>query len=172
MGFRPSSTKTRNRNTIFEGQKHSFMTGLFYLHKPGICYNFVMKNIDQNCIFCKIVTKEIPANIVYEDNNFLAFLDIRPLSPGHTLVIPKDHYHWVWDLSTDATAKPNLMDYFNVVGKIANAQRKAFNQEMILSKIIGEEVPHAHIWIYPSDQTPGDKKDFTGNAQKIRDALD
>ena len=143
----------------------------FYLHKPVMCYTFIMKNIDPSCIFCKIVAKEIPAHIVYENDNFLAFLDIRPLSPGHTLVITKDHHRWVWDISTDSAVRPNIGDYFTVVGKIAQAQRKAFNQEMIISKIIGEEVHHAHIWIYPSDQTLGDKNDFEGNAQKIRDAL-
>ena len=116
---------------------------------------------DPNCIFCKIVAKEIPANIVYENDGFLAFLDIDPKSPGHTLVIPKDHYRWVWDVKDPA-------GYFSVVSKVANAQRKAFNQEMVLSKIVGEEVHHAHIWIYPSDQTKGDKKDFAGNAEKIR----
>ena len=136
-----------------------------------------MKNIDPSCIFCKIVAKEIPAHVVYEDDNFLAFLDIRPLSPGHALVIPKDHYRWVWDIPLEsandlhASSSQNLQNYFVVVGKIANAQRKAFNQEIILSKIIGEEVRHAHVWVYPSDQTTGDKKDFEGNAQKIRDAL-
>ncbi len=113
-----------------------------------------------SCIFCKIVTKEIPAHIIYEDEDFLAFLDIRPQSPGHTLVIPKKHYRWVWDV-------PNLSAYFEVVSKIALAQRKAFNQEMILSKIIGEEIPHAHIWVFPSDKTAGDKNDFEGNKKKL-----
>lgn len=122
-----------------------------------------------NCIFCKIVNKEIPANIVYEDDQFLAFLDINPLSPGHTLVIPKKHYRWVWDIPAEDNI--NLGKYFEVVGKIANAIRVAFNQEMILSKIVGEEVYHAHIWIYPSNETKGDKKDFIGNMKKIKDAL-
>ncbi|MEI7463544.1 MAG: HIT domain-containing protein, partial [Candidatus Taylorbacteria bacterium] len=61
-----------------------------------------------SCIFCKIINKEIPANIIYEDADFLAFLDIRPLSPGHMLVIPKKHYRWVWDV-------PNVGEYFEVV---------------------------------------------------------
>lgn len=117
-----------------------------------------------NCIFCKIVNKEIPANIVYEDANFLAFLDIHPKSPGHTLVIPKKHYRWVWDV-------PNLTEYFDVTGKVALAIRKAFNQEMILSKIVGEEIHHAHIWLYPSDKTLGDKNDFAGNTKKILEAI-
>ncbi|MEI6528340.1 MAG: HIT domain-containing protein [bacterium] len=120
---------------------------------------------DNNCIFCKIVSKEIPANIVYEDDKFLAFLDINPRSPGHTQVIPKDHYRWVWDI-------PNAGEYFEVAKKIALAQKKAFNTESVWSRINGEEIPHAHIWIFPADGTPGDKKDFAENLAKIKTALD
>jgi histidine triad (HIT) family protein len=124
----------------------------------------VYNNDMENCIFCKIIRKEIPAHIVYEDNNFLAFLDINPQSPGHTLVIPKNHERWVWD--TEPSEK-----YFAVARKIALAQRKAFGQEAICSKVMGDEVPHAHIWVFPHPETAGDKKDFMGNAGKIKSAL-
>jgi histidine triad (HIT) family protein len=113
-----------------------------------------------NCIFCKIVNKEIPAHIVYEDDNFLAFLDINPQSPGHTQVIPKQHVRWVWDYK-------NAGEYFEVVRKIALAQRKAFDTDFILSRIVGDEVPHAHIWVFPNRDVAGDKKDFEGNKKKI-----
>lgn len=117
------------------------------------------------CIFCKIVSGDIPSTKIYEDDDFLAFLDIRPLSPGHTLLIPKKHYRWVWDV-------PNAGEYFKVAQKIAVALQKAFGTEAVLSKIIGDEVPHAHIWLYPNPQsTSGDKNDFAGNAEKIRRAL-
>ncbi len=119
---------------------------------------------DPNCIFCKIVNGEIPAYKVYEDDDFLAFLDINPQSPGHTQVIPKKHYRWVWDI-------PNAGAYFEVVKKIALAQKKAFGTDFILSKIIGDEVLHAHIWVFPDSKISGDKKDFEGNAEKIRKAL-
>ena len=114
-----------------------------------------------NCIFCNIVAKEIPAHIVYEDKKYLAFLSIDPVSPGHTLIIPKEHYRWVWDF-------PNAGEYFEIAKKVALAQKKAFSTDFILSKIVGEEVPHAHIWIYPDWNVPGDKKDFEENAKKIR----
>ena len=120
-----------------------------------------------NCIFCKIVNKEIPAEIVYEDDNFLAFLSIDPISPGHTLIIPKNHYRWVWDIPAKADRGPTVGQYFEVVQKVALALRKAFGIKQILSKIVGEEVPHAHIWLYPPKETAGDKKDFRGNAEKI-----
>ena len=119
---------------------------------------------DPNCTFCKIINGEIPAHTVYEDADFLAFLDINPQSPGHTQVIPKKHYCWVWDI-------PNAGAYFEVVKKIALAQKKAFGTDFILSKIIGDEVPHAHIWVFPDPKISGDKKDFESNAEKIRETI-
>lgn len=121
----------------------------------------------ENCIFCKIAKKEIPAHIVYEDDNFVAFLDTNPQSPGHCQVIPKEHYRWVWDV-------PNVGDYFEVVAKVARAQQKAFGTDWILSKIVGEDIPHAHVWIYPAKASPSSAdglKDFEGNAKKIRENL-
>lgn len=115
----------------------------------------------KDCIFCKIVAKKIPANIVYEDNDFLAFLDINPRSPGHVQVIPKKHFRWVWDV-------PNAGEYFEIAKKVAVAQRKAFLTDMVLCRITGEDVPHAHIWIFPNDQVIGNKKDFAINAEKIK----
>jgi histidine triad (HIT) family protein len=117
-----------------------------------------------NCIFCKIASGEIPAYKIYEDENFLAFLDIHPLSPGHAQVIPKKHFRWFWDV-------PNVGEYFEVARKIALAQQKAFNTDFVLSKIVGDEVEHAHIWIYPNNKVAGDKTDFAGNAEKIKKFL-
>ena len=51
-----------------------------------------------NCIFCKIAKGEIPCNKIYEDNEYVAFLDINPLNKGHALVIPKKHFRWVYDV--------------------------------------------------------------------------
>lgn len=119
---------------------------------------------ETNCIFCKIVKKEIPSYVVYEDTHFLAFLDINPQSPGHVQVIPKQHYRWVWDV-------PNVGEYFEVAKKVALAQRKAFNTDFILSKTVGDEVHHAHIWVFPNKEVVGDKKDFVGNQKKIVECL-
>lgn len=118
----------------------------------------------ENCIFCKIVKGEIPSYKVYEDENYLAFLDINPQSPGHVQVIPKKHYRWVWDT-------PNVGEYFEVAKKIALAQRKAFDTEFILSKTVGDEIEHAHIWVFPNGEVKGDKKDFVKNAEKIKENL-
>jgi histidine triad (HIT) family protein len=117
-----------------------------------------------NCIFCKIVSGEIPSYKVYEDDDFIALLDIHPQSPGHVQVIPKEHHRWVWDV-------PNVGEYFEVVRKIAKAQQKAFNTEWILSKIVGDEVEHAHIWVFPNKNVVGNATDFEENAKKIRENL-
>ena len=121
-------------------------------------------NPDQ-CIFCKIVRRESPAYIIYEDAHFLAFLSNHPESPGHSLVIPKDHYRWVWNV-------PNPGAYFEVATKIAHGLQRAFGQEMILSKVVGEDVHHAHIWVFPSVDTKGFKDDFEGNRNMILTALE
>ena len=118
-----------------------------------------------DCIFCKIIAGEIPAHKIYEDDEFLAFLDIHPQSPGHAQVIPKKHYRWVWDV-------PDIGAYFEVVKKIAKAQQKVFGTEWILSKIIGDEVFHAHVWVFPgASEAKGDTNDFEKNAEGLRHAL-
>ncbi len=102
----------------------------------------------ENCVFCKIVKGEIPCYKVFENEKFLAFLDINPRNPGHTLVIPKEHFRWVWDV-------PYLGEYFEIVGKIANAIRKAMETEWVVSLVLGEEVPHAHVWLVPRFEGDG-----------------
>lgn len=112
----------------------------------------------EDCIFCKIVKNEIPCTKVYEDEHFLAFLDIRPLGPGHTQVITKQHYRFVWDV-------PNAGAYFEVVQKIALAQKKAFSADIVRSQVYGEEVHHAHVWVWP--EVPGVADNLKENADKI-----
>jgi len=117
-----------------------------------------------DCVFCKIVAKQIPAKVVYQDDNFLAFLTISPDTVGHTLLIPKQHYRWVWDV-------PNVGQYFEVARTIALAQKKAFDIDMIISKVVGDEVPHAHIHLFPRREVQGNKSDFDGNQKKIVEAM-
>lgn len=123
----------------------------------------------ENCIFCKIVNGSLPSNKVYEDDNFLAFLDINPLGPGHVQVIPKKHCRYVWDVPSEENVPGNIRDYFSLVQKIAKAQKKAFNADIIRSQIYGEEVEHAHVWIWP--ETPGNSTAFVENRDKIKNAL-
>jgi histidine triad (HIT) family protein len=115
----------------------------------------------EDCVFCKIVRGELPARKVYEDDSFLAFIDTRPETPGHAQVIPKAHYRWIWEV-------PDFGAYFEVVKKIAQAQQKAFGTDWIIQKSVGDEVHHAHVWVFPGGEVGGDKNDLDGNAAKLR----
>lgn len=95
-----------------------------------------------DCIFCKIVKKELPCYKVYEDEDFLGFLDIYPMVEGHTLLIPKKHYRFVYDV-------PNFDRYWLAALKITNAMKKVFSPYFITYLTYGLEVPHAHIHILP-----------------------
>ncbi len=101
-----------------------------------------------DCVFCKIISNEIPSYKVYEDESYLAFLAVPSINPGHTLVIPKKHYRWVWDVE-------NIGEYFKVVKKVANAIRQAMKTEFLASAVVGEEVPHAHVWLVPRYEGDG-----------------
>ena len=96
----------------------------------------------ENCIFCKIVKGEIPSYKVYEDKNFFAFLDIHPLNPGHTLLIPKKHVQWVDDYEP-------FCDYWETARKLAKKIKKALNPIIISYVVYGLGVPHAHIHLIP-----------------------
>lgn len=96
----------------------------------------------KDCVFCQIVKGKIPCWKIYEDNQFLAFLDIAPFTEGHTQVIPKKHYRWVWEV-------PNIGEYFSVVQKIVNHYRKVSREDWISSIVWGQLVSHAHIQVLP-----------------------
>jgi len=113
-----------------------------------------------DCIFCKIIAGQIPCHKVYEDEGFLAFLDIRPEQPGHVQVIPKQHNRWVWDV-------PQIGPYMEAAQRIAIAQRKVFGTDFIVSRIIGDEVPHAHIWLVPQRHTRNASLDAPALAKLI-----
>ena len=97
-------------------------------------------------IFTKIVKGEIPSCKVYEDKNFLAFLDINPLKKGHTLVIPKKEVDYIFDI--DSKEYQNL---WNTAKKIALGMKKVIECNRISIVVMGLEVPHAHIHLIPLD---------------------
>ncbi len=101
-----------------------------------------------DCIFCKIIKGDIPCDKVYEDDNFLAFLDIKPLNPGHTLVIPKKHFQWVDDVE-------NYNEYWQTARKISKAIQEALNPVMVAKLVYGLGVPHAHIHLVPKFDNDG-----------------
>lgn len=96
----------------------------------------------KDCVFCKIVEGKIPSYKVYENANFMAFLDIAPVNKGQILVIPKKHYRWTWDV-------PNFGEYWEVARTIAMAAMKSLGAKMVEFLTHGTDVEHAHIWIVP-----------------------
>lgn len=102
----------------------------------------------QDSIFSKIIKGEIPSHKVYEDDHTYAFLDIHPVTAGHTLVIPKNQVEFVWDLTDD--------DYQHLmasVKKIARHLREALNVPYVGVQVIGVDIPHAHVHLIPFTNT-------------------
>ena len=95
-------------------------------------------------IFSKIVNGEIPAHIVAEDENYLAFLDIFPVAKGHTLVIPKKEIDYIFDLEDDLYV--GLQAFAK---KVAVGLKKAIPCQKVGVLVLGLEVPHAHIHLIP-----------------------
>lgn len=104
---------------------------------------------DENCIFCKIVAEEIPSHKIYEDDKFIAFLDIKPVNIGHSLVVPKKHCINIFD--TDAETLAGAM---KVAKKIAAKLKtvtgaEGINIHMNNEESAGQAVFHTHIHVIP-----------------------
>ena len=97
-------------------------------------------------IFSKIVRNEIPSYKVYENENFLAFLDINPLKKGHTLVIPKIEVDYIFDLKSK-----EYQELWNFAKLVAKGMKRVIKCERISIVVMGLEVPHAHIHLIPLD---------------------
>lgn len=102
-----------------------------------------------DCIFCKIVKGEIPAHKIYEDKNFLAFLDIAAFVEGHTLVIPKKHFRFFWDID-------NVGEYYEFVSKVCNHYTKNLGYKFVDTLTVGRMVPHAHVHLVPHNNDGGE----------------
>lgn len=128
----------------------------------------------EGCAFCSIAKGEIPAVKVYEDDDFVGFLDIAPLNEGHVQLIPKIHYRWTWDV-------PNFGSYWEAARKVAQAQMKGLGANMVEFLTHGMDLHHAHIWIVPiyaneafikSDNRKSfDEEKMKETGEKIKNAL-
>jgi len=104
---------------------------------------------NRSCIFCRIVSKEAPASIVYEDEEILAFMDTRPMTVGHALIIPKKHYENIFDVPEELIAKVH-----KIARRIALAVREATKADGISiiqqnGRAAGQEVFHLHVHVIP-----------------------
>lgn len=117
-----------------------------------------------DCIFCKILNKEIPATVVYENDDVLAFMDIGPIIKGHTLIIPKNHFDPITDTPDDV-----LCALIKASKKIAAAQISGLGAEGVNiiqnnGSCAGQEVEHIHVHVIPRFE--GDGHRWNWNAKK------
>ncbi|MEI2759278.1 MAG: HIT family protein [Bacteroidia bacterium] len=113
-------------------------------------------------IFTKIINGEIPAYKIEEDNNYLAFLDINPLAPGHVLVVPKREEDYIFDLEDE-----ELSGLIVFAKKVAAALKQAVPCKRIGVTVIGLEVPHTHIHLIPINNI--DDMNFSKPKMKLSD---
>lgn len=123
-------------------------------------------------IFTKIIAGEIPAHKILESDQYLAFLDLRPVNPGHTLVIPKQEIDYIFDIEDEL-----LKGLMVFAKKVARAIGKAFPSKKVGIMVAGIEVPHAHVHLIPINSV-GDlnfaraqaatPEELAAAAQKIR----
>jgi len=99
----------------------------------------------ENCIFCKIANGEIPCIKVWEDKNYLAFLDISPQVEGMTLIIPKKHF----DSKIFEMPEKEYSSFTLAAKKVAEILKKSLKAERVLMVVEGLDVSHAHIKLYP-----------------------
>ena len=127
-------------------------------------------------IFSKIISGDIPAYKVLENENFLAFLDIFPLAKGHVSVIPKKETDYLFDISSD-----EYIELWKFTQQVAKAMDKVIECKRIGVAVIGLEVPHAHIHLVPLNNVSDinfersklsfSEEEMYAVAQKIRKAL-
>jgi len=136
-----------------------------------------MKN---NCVFCKIIKGEIPAVKIYENAKILAFLDISPVNPGHTLLVPKEHYENLLETPNEILAE--LMIYTRKIAQavIKGVNSEGFNLALNNGQVAGQVIPHLHFHIMPRFKGDGYKlwegkksnpEELQKIAQKIKNYL-
>ncbi len=132
-----------------------------------------------NCIFCKIIAGELPCYKIYEDENVIAFLDIGPVSEGHTLIVPKKHAENL-DTGSREDAARCMETIYEIAPKILSAiGATGYNLGMNHGAIAGQDVMHTHFHLMPRKE--GDERTFVKTnpskdalasvAEKIREAL-
>lgn len=126
-------------------------------------------------IFTRIIDGEIPAHKLREDDRFLAFLDVRPIRPGHALVIPKVEVDELFDLDDDL-----LGDLFVFAKPVAAAIKQVSGAARVGVAVVGVEVPHAHVHLVPLDAVhdidfrrarPAEEDDLAAVAERVRAAM-
>ena len=114
--------------------------------------------VDDNCLFCRIVSGEVPATLVYVDKNAAAFLDHRPLFHGHTLLVPREHVETLPELRA-----PLVGPFFEAAQALARAVEHAMKAEgtfVAMNNRVSQSVPHLHVHVVPRRKKDGLKGFF------------
>jgi len=101
-----------------------------------------------DCIFCKIIAKQVPKRILWENDHFLAFLDLTPVQPGHLLIIPKEHIETVFDMPDGL-----YEELFNAAKALSTPLQKAMKSVRVGMVIEGFGVPHTHLHLVPINKS-------------------
>jgi histidine triad (HIT) family protein len=108
---------------------------------------------DDDCTFCAIVAGKLPAHVVLDDGVAMAFLDVRPLFPGHTLVVPREHHVTLTDLPPD-----QVEPLFARVRRVTRAVERgmaAAGSFVALNNVVSQSVPHLHVHVVPRNRKDG-----------------
>jgi histidine triad (HIT) family protein len=106
-----------------------------------------------SCVFCAIAAGEQSAHVVLDDDRFLAFLDNRPLFPGHVLLVPRDHHETLWDLPEDLLAP--LMLHTRTLAVAVRAATEAAGIFTAINNVVSQSVPHLHVHVVPRNRKDG-----------------
>ena len=118
-----------------------------------------------NCLFCKIIKKEIPSEIIYEDDDILVFLDINPTTNGDTLVIPKKHYKDILEVPKELLN--NMTDTYKNLYKIYKEKLKCDGLTLTTNLDYGQEIKHFHMHFIPRYQN--DEVKYLSNKEILKD---
>ncbi|MDX1534513.1 MAG: HIT family protein [Thermoplasmata archaeon] len=132
-----------------------------------------MSDRDPDCVFCSIVAGDLPGSFVYEDDRVVAFLDIRPVNPGHLMVIPRNHAPLLADVDEETGAH-----VFRVAHRLAQALRESglraegVNLFLADGEAAFQEVPHLHLHVFPRFKGDTFKIDADWDTQAAREDLE
>lgn len=126
----------------------------------------------EDCLFCKIIQKEIPSHTVWENGDHLAFLDINPIQEGHTLIIPKNHHSYLFDMDDES-----YQQLLNQAKILAKKIKDTFQVPRVGMVVEGFAVDHVHVHLIPIKQAhqldpnlakPADQEELQRVAEKIQ----